>query len=403
MIKISSMQTYPKKLIRIIKNQIHFLSSLVAVAFYFLPRRKLTVIGVTGTDGKTTTSSMIYHILKQAGIKVALISTVGAYLGTTPLDTGFHVTTPNAWQLQKLLARIVKRKFRVVVLEMTSIGLDQHRLLSLLPEIAVLTNITKEHLDYHGTYANYVRAKAKIFKHAQVAIVNSQDESYSSVKPYLHPVKKIIKYPSKLSADLLKTINSRFREDYNRLNAQAAVLTAINFGVKQKVIGSALKSFEGVAGRNQIVAKQEGVTYVVDFAHTPNALQKSLENLRSTVGKGGKLIAVYGSAGLRDPHKRPHMGRIGALYADEVVLTAEDPRTESVWAILDQMSSDLPTRAHVHKIPDRLEAIKFAHSIATQADVVVVCGKGHEQTMCFGTIEHPWSDQEAILKTINKQ
>lgn len=385
---------------QIFKNSYHWLKAVTAVVSTGSPARALTVIGVTGTDGKTTTSTMIYHLLHQAGIKVALISTVAAYIGDESIDTGFHVTSPDPLPLQRLLKRIKDLGFTHVVLEATSHGLDQHRLLGTNIRIGVLTNITHEHLDYHRTFDRYVMAKAKLFRQAKVAILNKQDKSFKLVKPLLPPETQVLAYSTKhLSGRLAQTIRRCFKQDYNQANAAAATMAAAYLGISDNLIIKGLKTFPGIPGRMQSIKNKYGFRTIVDFAHTPNALENALKSLRQTTT--GKLIAVYGSAGLRDRDKRHLMGRIGSELADEVVFTAEDPRTESVWAIIDQMMSQVSQNlGHIHKIPDRQEAINFAVGLAQPGDTVAVFGKGHEQSMCFGKIEYPWSDKEALQKAL---
>lgn len=383
-----------------IKNIFHYIKALTAANYYGFPAKKLTVIGITGTDGKTTTSTILYYILKAGGLKVALISTVGAYIGDSSVDTGFHVTSPDPWSLQKLFSQISDQGYNYVVLEATSHGLDQHRLLGANVSIGVLTNITHEHLDYHKTYQRYLTAKAKLFKNVEVAVLNRLDMSYKHIKPKVSLGASIISYDHKSLSNQIRTAVYRvFTEKYNRLNATAAIQVAEYLGLSSQQIIKGLKSFPGIPGRMEKIKNKHKLTALVDFAHTPNGLTNALKAARTMTD--GKLIAVYGSAGLRDVAKRPVMGRIGSELADEVVLTAEDPRTESVWAIYDQIMSGVQVnRGHVHFHPDRQQAINLAVSMARPGDTIIVLGKGHEKSMCFGKIEQPWSDQEALKKAL---
>jgi UDP-N-acetylmuramoyl-L-alanyl-D-glutamate--2,6-diaminopimelate ligase len=389
-----------KAIPQVVKNWYHLTKSVAAVAYYHYPAKNLKVIGVTGTDGKTTTSTILYKILASAGKKVALISTVGAYVGDKSLDTGFHVTSPDPWSLQKLFTQMVNDGFEYVVLEATSHGLDQHRLLGSNISIGVLTNITHEHLDYHKTYARYLEAKAKLFSSVEVAVLNKDDSSYSKIRSLIPETASFLSYSRKtLSGSIRKTVHSKFPEEYNQLNATAAIQVAQYLGLDSPQIVRGLKSFTGISGRMERVKNSKGINAIVDFAHTPNGLENALKSLKKTTK--GRLFAVYGSAGLRDFEKRPDMGKIGSLIADEVFLTAEDPRTESIWKILDQMTSQIDKNiGHVHLIPDREEAIKLAVSLAQKGDTIAVLGKGHEKSMCFGTTEYPWSDQEALRKAL---
>jgi len=383
-----------------IKNFFHLIQGFIAATYFRFPAKRLTVIGVTGTDGKTTTSTILYQILKQAGFKVAVLTTVAAYAGNKEIDTGFHVTSPDRWPLQKLLKEIADEGYTHIVLEATSHGLDQHRLYGIDFTIGVLTNITHEHLDYHKTYERYVKAKSKLFKSAQVAILNKQDSSYTLVKKLLPQQISLLTYDKKtLTGKTRQSVIRAFPQKYNQLNATAAIQAAQYLGVAETKIIQAISNFSGIKGRMELIKNTKKIKAVVDFAHTPNGLENALKSLRSQ--SSGRLIAVYGSAGLRDYQKRPLMGNIGSQYADEVVLTAEDPRTESVWGIIDQMLAGVKTNiGHVHSIPDRQQAINFAVSLAKPGDTVAVLGKGHEKSMCFGKIEHPWSDQSALTKAL---
>lgn len=382
------------------KNVYHLLHATLAIIRFGYPARKLIVIGVTGTDGKTTTSTIIYHLLKTAGKRVALVSTVAAYIGHDSLDTGFHVTSPNPWQLQQLLSRLVKEEYQYLVLEATSHGLDQHRLLGTNISIGVVTNVTHEHLDYHRTYDRYLHAKAKLFHRARYAILNQDDQSFEPLKKHITRTSKakIIPYRHhKIPAYIV----NRFPEPYNQLNAIAAKTVARLLSIPNSTIETAIASFPGIPGRMEMIPNHLGLNIIVDFAHTPNSLRRVLTALKTTTT--GKLIAVYGAAGHRDHTKRPMMGEIGARLADEVVLTAEDPRTEDVHTIINQMKSGITQNyGHVHAIIDRQRAINFAiTTLAAKGDTIAILGKGHEKSLNLdGTIETPWSDQQAARTAI---
>lgn len=391
-------------MLRKLKNIGHFINALIANIFYGFPSKRLNVIGVTGTDGKTTTSTLIYHILKTAGKKVALISTVAAYVGNQEIDTGFHVTTPNPWSLQKLIKQISSKNFDYLVLEVTSHGLDQHRLLGINFSVGVVTNITHEHLDYHINYQNYLRTKAKLFKYSQHAVINQQDDSFTKLKLLIPPSCKVHPYSTKMSAELFQAVKSRFPEPYNWSNAAAAITTAEILNIDHQQIAEAIKTLPQVKGRMEKIPNKLGITTLVDFAHTPNALRQALKALQTMRKPHAKIIAVFGSAGLRDKTKRPMMGKIGSDLADVIVLTAEDPRTEDVNVIISQIRRGATGKAQVYVEPDRQKAIDLAIvNLARPGDIVGVFGKGHEQSMCFGKIEHPWSDHEAIKQAIKKR
>lgn len=383
-----------------VKNYYHGIQSVAATVKYGFPARRLHVIAVTGTDGKTTTSTLIYHLLHQSGFKVALISTVAARIGDKEIDTGLHVTSPDPWQLQKLLSRISSAGYQYIVLEVTSHGIDQHRLLGIKPDIAVLTNITHEHLDYHHTFEHYQNTKLQLLKRSRLSFVNKQDKRYQKYSQILKSSTQFMPYSLDLLPNTIQlAIRSRFTQAYNQQNAAAASIVAITLNISDAQIASTLHSFAGIPGRLESIPNKFGINLYVDFAHTPNALKNVLTHLKTQTQ--GHLIAVYGSAGLRDKTKRPLMGQVGSELADEVILTAEDPRTESAQEIIFQMLDGVTrNHGHIHSIPDRQDAINFAIKLAQSSDTVAVLGKGHEKSMCFGTTEYPWSDKQALHKAL---
>ena len=344
---------------------------------------------MTGTDGKTTTSSLIYHILNEAGLKVAMITTIGAYLGDKAIDTGFHVTTPSSMALNKYISRAKKAGMQYLVLETTSHALDQNRVAGISFDIAVLTNITHEHLDYHKTYNKYLAAKLKLLKKAKVAVLNSL----------------------------------------------AAIAVAKRLKIADQDIRRALLSFSAPIGRQEMLYNKN-FSVMVDFAHTPQAFLQILSDLKRKTK--ARLIHVFGSAGERDSSKRPFMGKASSKYSDIIILTAEDPRHESVSKInkdirsgvtkefkelvnsqellaISQQKNIIKANSHqpastakrgeliakgklLFEIPDREEAIKFALSMAERGDFIVITGKGHEQSMNLGQGEVPWSDVKVVKK-----
>ncbi|MBU0572151.1 UDP-N-acetylmuramoyl-L-alanyl-D-glutamate--2,6-diaminopimelate ligase [Patescibacteria group bacterium] len=390
-------------MIPFIKNKLHFLKAVLAIIYFRYPARKLKVIGVTGTDGKTTTSTLIYYLLLAAKKKVALVSTVAAYVGEKEIDTGLHVTTPDSWHLQKLIKKIADEGYKYLVLEATSHGLDQHRLLGTNVFIAVLTNITHEHLDYHKTYAKYLNTKAKMFRNVDVAILNKSDSSYIHIKKILNSGTKVVSYSEKtLKKDLGKAIRNKFAENYNRLNATASILAAKELNIDNERIIKGIKDFSGIPGRMEEIKNKKGIKIYIDFAHTPNALENVLETLNRKKGNS-KLIVVFGCAGERDIEKRYLMGKIAARLADISIITAEDPRNENINDIIEQIingTDDISKqkRSKIIKEPERGKAILLSiEKTARRGDTVVICGKGHEKSMAYNGKEYPWSDREAVL------
>lgn len=407
----------------------------LAGAFYGFPSRELGVIGVTGTDGKTTTVSLINQIMQSAGFRVGMISTVNAVIGEQTLDTGFHVTTPEAPDVQRYLAQMVAAGLEYVILEATSHGLAQHRLTSCDFDMGVVTNITHEHLDYHGTFEAYRAAKSRLFislgetspkrsKPPRAAVLNRDDASYRYLSR-IAPVPQL-SYGFHAGADV-RAVDVSSREDslqftavgrdfqgkefcflveshltgqFNVANCLAAVaLTRGVLGLDDDIVQGGIIVLSGIPGRMETVDLGQGFIAIVDFAHTPSALRNALASARRLTS--GRVIAVFGSAGLRDRAKRRLMAEISADLADLTVLTAEDPRTESLQDILHEMAAGLESRAGVEggtywRILDRREAIRFAVEQARPDDLVIVCGKGHEKSMCFGETEYPWDDRVAL-------
>jgi UDP-N-acetylmuramoyl-L-alanyl-D-glutamate--2,6-diaminopimelate ligase len=375
---------------------------VIASAWYGNPSEKLKIIGVTGTDGKTTTVNLIYTIIKEAGIKVGMVSTINAKIGDREIDTGFHVTNPDQILLQKLLSDMVNDGCEYAVLEVTSHGLDQERVAGISFDIGVLTNITHEHLDYHKTYENYLLTKAKLFETSETSVLNEDDASYKTIIKILKGKTKIISYCEKcLSDDLLDVVKNKFPEKYNQMNAAAAIKTAELLGIDHKSIIDAINNFSGITGRMEEINNTKRIKIIIDFAHTPNALKSVLTALKEKCG--GKLIAVVGSAGERDNEKRKLMGEIAGDLADITILTAEDPRSEDVNDIIDQMETGVMKNAGAEyfKIPERGEAIFEAiNNIAKMGDTIVICGKGHEKSMCYKGVEYPWTDHEAVTDAL---
>lgn len=386
----------------------HLSLAVIATIYYRYPAKNLVVIGVTGTDGKTTTATLIYEILQKAGKKVALVSTVSAKIGKEEIESGFHVTSPHPWKLQKLLRKVVDSGFKYIVLESTSHGLIQHRLFGCNFKVGVITNVTHEHLDYHKTYENYLAAKTKLFRRVKIAVLNRDDQSYDFLMSKLQSFKvtKVITYGIKKTADFTpKTFpfKTKLPGEYNQYNCLAAISVASSLGISGEKIRKAIASFKGVTGRMEEVKEGQNFQFFVDFAHTPNALEQILQYLSQKKKK--RLIVIFGCAGLRDRTKRPIMGEIASRFADIVILTAEDPRTEDVNKIIDQIAKGCQKaggkeRKTFFRVPDRKEAFKFAVSLAKKDDIVVACGKGPEKSMCFGTTEYPWSEQEEVRKAL---
>lgn len=408
-----------------------FALAWIAAALQNFPAKKMTMIGVTGTDGKTTTATLLFHILKAAGLKAGLITTVSAVIGDQELDTGFHVTTPEAVDVQGYLAQMLAAGTTHVVLETTSHGLAQHRVTACNFDIAVVTNITHEHLDYHGGYEQYRAAKGMLFTSLAdtqkpnpvcepLGVLNRDDSSYDFLNR-ITAARKISYSTLNKDADFYANNmhhtpqglqfaikHSHYKQDiisplighYNVHNILAAYTAAVEgLGIPPAIAARGIQSMQAVPGRMEIIDMGQNFLAIVDFAHTPNALKVALQTLRTITQ--GNIWAVFGSAGLRDRQKRAMMGEVSAQNADYTVITAEDPRTESLTDILAEMGRAAASQGAIEgetfwRIPDRGAAIQFAVEHANPGDIVCAFGKGHEQSMCFGTFEHPWDDRTAM-------
>lgn len=381
----------------------------------------MTVIGITGTDGKTTTAHLVYHILQSAGKKVSLVSTIAAFIGDKTYDTGFHVTTPSSWQLQKLMRKAADGKSEYLVLETTSHGLDQNRIFGASVDIGLINNISHEHIDYHKTLDHYRNAKAKIFRGVKYSILNKDDENFKYLSQRANG--KLVTFALQGKADFTQgkfNLKPRILGNFNLKNCLAAATVCSVLNIDKTAIEKAVASFTGIPGRMEevTVGSSKKFRVFIDFAHKPNALKHALETAR-TLTKN-KLIVIFGCAGLRDRLKRPMMGKIAGNLSDYAVFTAEDPRTEDVRDIIGQITegcletemkeadkkNDVKkyldnTHKYFWRIPDRQEAINFAlRKIAKSGDMILLCGKGHEKSMCYGKTEYPWDEKKAIEKAI---
>ncbi|MDP3046313.1 MAG: UDP-N-acetylmuramoyl-L-alanyl-D-glutamate--2,6-diaminopimelate ligase, partial [Chloroflexota bacterium] len=408
----------------------------LAAAWHGYPSRRLKVIGVTGTDGKTTTSTLIQSILLAAGHPSGLVSTVSARIGDQELDTGFHTTTPDALDLQNYLACMVEAGMEYAVLETSSHGLEQQRAAAVDYDVAVLTNITHEHLDQHGNFEAYRQAKALLFRYLassarkpgvdKISILNADDPSYPLLRQI--PADDHLSYGLDVPAGVtarevaLTATGTRFTAvtpagefpvaspllgRFNLYNLLAAIAVGVSQGLPAAGIQQGIAAVQGVVGRMESITLPGGPPglpgVIVDFAHTPNALENALRFARTlTIGR---LIAVFGCAGLRDRGKRPLMGEVAGRLADLTVITAEDPRTENLDEIMEQIAGGCRAAGRREGEGyilegDRGAAIARAVALAAPGDLVMVCGKGHERSMCYGTTEHPWSDQDAVRKAL---
>lgn len=367
----------------------HLPIAVLANVIYGFPTRGLKVIGVTGTDGKTTTVNMIYRILKAAGKKVSMISTINA--------PGLHVTSPGPFTIQKFAKVAQAQGDEYLVLEVTSHALDQYRFWGIKFDVGVIINITHEHLDYHKTFGNYFQTKLKLVQNVKSAVVNG---NIKGIK------RKVITFGLEKGDFNQKEIKLKLKVpgDYNIENALAALSVAFILGINKTVAREALENFEGITGRMEEVKNNKGFRIFIDFAHTPNGLEQALRTLRSQT-RSGRLVAMIGAEGKRDVSKRAMLGEVAKKFSDIVIVTAVDPRGEL--NIINRQISEGAVKAGAKKdvnffvIPERARAIEFAINNSKKGDVVGIFGKGHEKSMNLdGKAELPWSDTETVRQVL---
>lgn len=393
----------------------------ISAAFYGHPSRELTLIGLTGTDGKTTTSFLVRDILRDAGHQTGLIGTVGIAIGDGTTHQLPHQTTPESNFAQGYLREMVERGTTHAVLEATSHGLAMHRLDGVAFGIAGVTNITHEHLEYHKTLENYRRAKGILIERVAAAggvvVLNADDEGSMAMQPFAAGAtiwrysltdpsaelfaRDVVVGSNGSSFDLacdgeLHHLELPLLGDFNVANALCAIGVTRAAGISLPCIVAALRATGGVPGRMSRIAQGQPFNVVVDYAHTPESLRKILNLLRG-LHPGGRLIVVSGSAGERDPSKRPLQGAVCAELADITVVTSEDPRNEDPEAINAEIAAGARERGGVDgetlfEITDRRRAIRRAFALAAPGDCVILAGKGHETSMIWGYQHRPWDE-----------
>lgn len=402
-----------KDIVRRIKNIGHLIIAILANIYYRFPSKEIKMIGVTGTDGKTTTANLIYHILTSSGRKTSIISTVSAVIGTHESDTGFHVTTPSSFAVQKYIRQAVEQESEYFVLETTSHALDQFRVYGIRFEVSVITNITQEHLHYHGTFESYVQSKAKIINLSKKTFINRDDQSYEYILKFInnaHIETYSLYDDARTYVDILKRIGIPLAR-FNQYNYLAAFIVCKELSILEEQIYEFMRTYHLPSGRLEVVYSGAFLV-IVDFAHTPNALHEVLSSIRHEFVTKGRLIHIFGAAAFRDDEKRAPMGNESATYADLIIITEEDYRTEDPYDIADQIAVGIEKQGfqkvdqdvfgqndkEYTVIIDRKEAIMKACDIVQKQDVIVLTGKGHEMSLNRNGKEYRWNDKEEVLK-----
>lgn len=388
-------------------------AAVAAATAYDNPARDLSILGVTGTNGKTTTTSIIRHLLDDGGGSSASIGTLGVLIGSegNVLPGGGGLTTPGPVELQRVLRTLVDRGVRTVAMEVSSHSLDQRRVDGLEFDVAVFTNLTRDHLDYHGTMEAYLEAKARLLDYVKsdaTVVVNADASEWKSLATKTRPLTFGIRAAADIRAQAIrytphgsewKLVTPRGSTDVtlpligdvNVENALAAAAAAFAIGEFPEAIVKGLSTVPQVAGRLEIISIRP--TVLRDYAHTPDALERTLRTARGLTR--GKLIVVFGCGGDRDKGKRPIMGEIAERGADCAIVTSDNPRTENPDAIIDDIEAGMRGDNH-ERVTDRLAAIQRALELAEDGDIVLLAGKGHETYQVRGTTSYPFDEKEIV-------
>ena len=383
----------------------------IEIALRFLGSSR--IIAVTGTNGKTTTTSIIRHLFDDGHGSSASIGTLGILLGSEAavLPGGSGLTTPGPVELQRVLRELTDRRVHTVAMEVSSHSLDQRRVDGLEFDVVVFTNLTRDHLDYHGTMEKYLQAKALLLDYQKpggTAVINADAEEWRALKLRARPITFGVHAPADIRAENIRFTSEGSewtlvtpREsadvrlpligDVNVENALAAAASAFALGQSANVIAERLGNVPQVAGRLEIISTRP--TVLRDYAHTPDALERSLKTARAFTR--GKLIVVFGCGGDRDKGKRPLMGEIAERGADCAIVTSDNPRTEDPDAIIDDIEAGMRASSH-ERVTDRLSAIRRAIEMAESGDIVLLAGKGHETYQIRGTTSYPFDEKEIV-------
>ncbi|HEV7594910.1 MAG TPA: UDP-N-acetylmuramoyl-L-alanyl-D-glutamate--2,6-diaminopimelate ligase [Gemmatimonadaceae bacterium] len=387
-------------------------AAVAASAAYANPARHLTILGVTGTNGKTTTTSIMRHLFDDGGSS-ASIGTLGVLVGSEGevLPGGGGLTTPGPVELQRILRALVDRGVRTAAMEVSSHSLDQKRVDGLEFDVVVFTNLTRDHLDYHKTMEAYLQAKSRLLDYLKpggTAVVNADAPEWKTLKTKTPPLTFALRAKADIRAEGVrytprgsewKLVTPRgsgevalpLIGDVNVENALAASAAAYALGHNPKAIAEGLRTVPQVSGRLEIISTRP--TVLRDYAHTPDALERTLRTARAFTQ--GKLIVVFGCGGERDKGKRPIMGEIAERGADCAIVTSDNPRTEDPDAIIDDIEAGMRDKGH-ERVTDRLAAIQRALDLAEDGDIVLLAGKGHETYQIRGTTSYPFDEKEIV-------
>ena len=393
----------------------------LATQYYGDPTSQLELVGVTGTNGKTTIATLLYNIFRKFGYKVGLISTVCNYIDGKPIPTNH--TTPDPITLNKLLGQMATEGCKYVFMEVSSHSVSQKRSGGLKFAGGIFTNLTRDHLDYHKTVDNYLKAKKTFFDNlpkSAFALTNADDKNglvmtqNTKAKVYSYSLRSLSDFKAKVIEDSFegmlldidnKEIYVQFIGHFNAYNLLAVYATACLLGKNAEDILIALSTLRPVSGRFESLRSPRGYTAIVDYAHTPDALTNVLSTIQEVLNGKGKVITVVGAGGNRDKGKRPIMAREAVKYSDKVIITSDNPRFEDPQAIINDMTNGLSKdeMKNVLCIVDRETAIKTACMLALSGDAVLVAGKGHENYQEIQGVKHHFDDKEVIEQILKNE
>ncbi len=404
----------------VIKDTAEALGKLIS-QWYDNPSQKLTLVGVTGTNGKTTIATSLYNMFRMMGHKVGLLSTVCNYIDGEAIPTDH--TTPDPLTLHALMAKMVEAGCEYAFMEVSSHSIDQKRISGLDFDGGIFTNLTRDHLDYHKTVENYLKAKKKFFDDLPAkafALTNLDDKSgmvmlqNSAAKKLTYTLRTLGDFKGKIleshfeGTELMinnREVSVQFVGKFNAYNLLAVYGAAVSLGKDPEEVLRVLSSLRSVAGRFETIRSPFGYTAIVDYAHTPDALTNVLNGIHEVLDGRGRVITVVGCGGNRDKGKRPIMAKEASRLSDKLILTSDNPRFEEPEAILQDMLAGLSSEdmAHTTSIVDRQQAIQTAISIAKKGDVILVAGKGHEDYQDVKGVKHHFDDREIIRNIFNLQ
>ena len=403
----------------VVKDSAYALGMLLSRS-YGDPSQKLKLVGVTGTNGKTTIATVLYELFRRLGYKVGLLSTVCNYIDGEAIPTDH--TTPDPITLHALIARMVEAGCTYAFMEVSSHSIDQRRISGLDFDGGIFTNLTRDHLDYHKTVENYLKAKKKFFDELPAkafALTNVDDKSgmvmlqNTKAQKLTYSLRTLADFKGRIleshfeGTDLLindKEVTVRFVGRFNAYNLLAVYGAAVSLGADPDEVLVALSAMHPVSGRFETIHSPEGFTAIVDYAHTPDALTNVLNSIHEVLEGKGRIITVVGAGGNRDKGKRPLMAKEAARLSDQVILTSDNPRFEEPDAIIQDMVAGL-TKADLERtlcITDRAQAIKTATMLAKRGDVILVAGKGHEDYQEVKGVKHHFDDREQLRKLFHQ-